>query len=132
MLPRATRCLEAQAACLAPLASFYFPRNRYLLLRTHGPLRTRPAPRLFYARTAYGDYRLRQGSRESRRAVLEAYWSVLRNKWGARARFRHWRLLAFADYLLITVTTIGRLTRRLLRLVAPADIRAKFGRPKRS
>jgi hypothetical protein len=48
-----------------PLASFYFPRNRYLLLRTHGPLRTHSAPRLFYALSAYGEYRLRQRSREA-------------------------------------------------------------------
>ena len=110
-----------------PLASFYFPRNRYLLLRTHGPLRTRSVPRLFYARIAYGDYRLRQNWRDSRRAVLEAYWSLLRNRWGARAPFRHRRLLALADYLLLGVTTIGRVTRRLVRRSAPD--RRFCGRP---
>jgi GT2 family glycosyltransferase len=114
-----------------PLASFYFPRNRYLLLRTHGPLRTHSRPRLFYALTAYGDYRLRQSSRESRRAVLEAYWSLLRNRWGAHTPCRHRRLLALADYLLLGVTAIGRLTRRLVRLVAPSRIRAKFANTKR-
>jgi GT2 family glycosyltransferase len=114
-----------------PLASFYFPRNRYLLLRTHGPLRTHSTPRLFYALTAYGDYRLRQSSRESRRAVLEAYWSVVRNRWGAHAPCRHGRLLALADYLLLGVTTIGRLTRRFLRLALPARIRTKCANTKR-
>ena len=114
-----------------PLASFYFPRNRYLLLRTHGPLRTHSTPRLFYALTAYGDYRLRQSSRESRRAVLEAYWSLVRNRWGPRAPCRHRRLLALADYLLLGVTVIGRVTRRLVRRVAPARIRAKFAKSKR-
>ncbi len=107
-----------------PLASFYFPRNRYLLLRTHGPLRTHSAPRLFYALTAYGDYRLRQSSRESRRAVLEAYWSLLRNRWGAHAPCRHRRLLALADYLLLAVTTAGRVTRRFVHLVAPTRVRS--------
>jgi hypothetical protein len=115
-----------------PLASFYFPRNRYLLLRTHGPLRTHSAPRLFYALAAYGEYRLRQNSRASRRAVLEAYWSLLRNKWGAHAACRHPRVLALADYLLLSVTTIGRFTNRLVRLVAPARVRSKFANTKRS
>ena len=115
-----------------PLASFYFPRNRYLLLRTHGPLRTQSTPRLFYALTAYGDYRRRHSSRESRRAVLEAYWSLLRNRWGAHAPCRHRRLLALADYLLLGVTATGRLTRRLVHRVAPARIRAKFANTKRS
>ena len=115
-----------------PLASFYFPRNRYLLLRTHGPLRTHSAPRLFYALSAYGEYRLRQGSRESRRAVLEAYWSLLRNRWGAHAPCRHRRLLALADYLLLVVTTTGRVTRRLGQLLAPARVRARFANIKRS
>jgi hypothetical protein len=115
-----------------PLASFYFPRNRYLLLRTHGPLRTHSAPRLFYALNAYGEYRLRQSSRESRRAVLEAYWSLLRNRWGAHAPCQHRRLLALADYLLLGVTAIGRLTRCLVHRVAPARIRAKFANTKRS
>jgi len=96
-----------------PLASFYFPRNRYLLLRTHGALRTHSAPRLFYALNAYGEYRFRQRSRESRRAVLEAYWSLLRNKWGAYAPCRHRRLLALADCVLFGLTAIGRVTRRL-------------------
>jgi hypothetical protein len=114
-----------------PLASFYFPRNRYLLLRTHGPLRTHFAPRLFYARTAYAEYRRRQGSRESRRAVLEAYWSLLRNRWGAHAPCRHRRLRALADYLLLGLTVTGRVTRRLVRAVAPGPIRAKLGSKKR-
>jgi GT2 family glycosyltransferase len=96
-----------------PVASFYFPRTRYLLLRTHRPLRTHSTPRLFYALTAYGDYRRRQSSRESRRAVLEAYWSLLRNRWGAHAPCRHRRLLALAAYLLLSVTATGSLTRRL-------------------
>lgn len=114
-----------------PLASFYFPRNRYLLLRTHGPLRRHFAPRLSYARSAYGEYRLRQRSRESRRAVLEAYWSLLRNRWGARAPCRHRRLLAVADYLLLAVTTAGRVTRRLVHLAAPTRVRARFANIKR-
>jgi len=114
-----------------PLASFYFRRNRYLLLRTHGPLRTHSTPRLFYAWTAYAEYRLRQSSRESRRAVLEAYWSLLRNKWGAHAPCRHQRLLALADYLLLGVTAIGRNTHRLLRGLAPGRVRAKLGNTKR-
>lgn len=111
---------RSTGSVLGPLATFYYARNRYLLLRTHGPLRTHSMPRLFYALTAYGDYRLRQGSRESRRAVLEGYWSLLRNRWGARAPCRHPRLLGLADYLLLSVTVVGRLTRRLVRLVAPA------------
>jgi len=115
-----------------PLASFYFPRNRYLLLRTHGPLRSHSAPRLFYALTAYGEYRQRQSSRESRRAVLEAYWSLVRNKWGAHAPCRHRRLLAVADYLLLGVTAIGRNTHRLLRALAPGRVRAKLANTKRS
>ena len=82
--------------------------------------------------TAYGEYRLRQRSRESRRAVLEAYWSLLRNRCGAHAPCRHRRLLAFADYLLLGVTATGRLTRRLVHRVALARIRAKFANTKRS
>jgi len=111
------------------LPSFYFARNRYLFLRTHGLLRTPSVPRLFYVLTAYGEYRLRQRSRESRQAALEAYWSLLRNRWGARAPCRHQRLLALADYLLCGVTTIGRLTRRLVHRVAPDR---KFANTKRS
>lgn len=114
-----------------PLASFYFPRNRYLLLRTHGPLRTHFAPRLFYALSAYGEYRLRQSSRESRRAVLEAYWSLLRNKWGAHTPCRHRRLLALADYLLLVMTTTARITRRLVHRMAPASVGARFAKIKR-
>ena len=115
-----------------PLASFYFPRNRYLLLRTHGPLRTHSAPRLFYALSAYGEYRLRQRSRESRRAVLQAYWSLVRDKWGAHAPCRHPRLLALTDYLLLGVTAIARNTHRLLHALAPARVRAKLANTKGS
>lgn len=122
---------RSTGSILGPLASFYYARNRYLLLRTHGPLRTHSTPRLFYALTAYGDYRRRQASRESRRAVLEGYWSVVRNRWGAHAPCRHRHLLGLADYLLLGVTAIGRLTRRLVHLVAPARLRAWLANTKR-
>jgi hypothetical protein len=76
------------------------------------------------------NYRLRQCCRESRRAVLEAYWSLLRKRW--EPVLRHRRLLAAADYLLLGVTTIGRLTRGLVHRVASARFHAKFANRNRS
>jgi GT2 family glycosyltransferase len=107
---------------MGPLASFYYARNRYLFLRTHGRLARSPIPLVAYAPIIYRDYRRVTDWRESRLAVLQACWSLLRGRWGARSGRSAWLGAVLADFILGAAT--GRQLGRLFGLI---QARARSG-----
>ena len=65
-----------------PAVRFYFLRNRYLLMRTHGAERGPRGWRLRYLASAWWEYVMVRRDRASREAVVEAVLSVVRHEWG--------------------------------------------------
>jgi len=108
------RVSRSTGSFLGPLASFYYARNRYLFLRAQGRFNGNPFGLLSYARMAYADYRLRIDSAESRRAVMEAYWDLMRGRSGKYVPLGHRRILACGDSCLLTVTRLGAFVKRVI------------------
>lgn len=107
-----------------PLASFYYTRNRFLFLRTHGRLSRNAIPLLAYAPIAYRDYRRTLERRESRLAVLQACWSLLRGRFGPWDPSADKRLTTLIDLVLFPVTVFGRFLGRAARLI-PKRVRRR-------
>ena len=83
---------------------------------------------LRYASTAYADYRLRVDWPESRRVVLEAYWSLVRGRWGEYTPIRYRPFVVVADVIILGSTRIGILIKRFLFSITRGRIRSRFAR----
>jgi GT2 family glycosyltransferase len=95
-----------------PLASFYYLRNRYLFLSTHGRRKRKGIGLVAYGVRVYADYRARRDLPKSRRAILEGYWSVIRCHWGQYVPTRYPGLLALVDSIGLCLTRIGSVVKR--------------------
>lgn len=96
-----------------PARLFYFNRNRYLFLRARGPYHRGWRGAVRCAMRAYRDYRWARGKPEARRAVLQGYWDGVRGRGGAFRPAEHPWLLAAADRVLLGVTELARVVRRV-------------------
>jgi GT2 family glycosyltransferase len=82
-----------------PRVSYYYTRNRYLYFTSNQLPLSRRLPLIRYSRRAFRDYRRWRHDSQHRRAVLQAWFDLVRGRWGCYVPSRHQRLLASVDAL---------------------------------
>jgi GT2 family glycosyltransferase len=90
-----------------PRVAYYTTRNRYLFSSSHEPSSRRRLLSIRYSRLAFNNYRRWKEHDEHRRAVLEAYFDLLRGRWGCYVPLRNRWLLVTVDALAFSVLTVG-------------------------
>jgi GT2 family glycosyltransferase len=113
-----------------PAVRFYYARNRYLFLRSHGARKSRLKCNVRYAQDMLQEYWSLRREPESRKAIVTACVSLVRGHWGPYDSLTtvDWQVCRVADMLLLLLMNWTRAVKHCV-LAAYKVARLLLGTP---